>query len=46
MMWRDQLTDWWARYEAWTPGMPPALRVGLAAVVVIALALLLAHILF
>lgn len=41
-----RLRDWWADYREATPGMAPALRIGLAAVVVIALALLLAHILF
>ena len=40
------LREWWAEYQEATPGMAPALRIGLVVVVVIALALLLAHILF
>lgn len=40
------LREWWADYQEATPGMPVALRIGLVVVVVIAVALLLAHILF
>lgn len=40
------LREWWADYQEATPGMPVALRIGLVVVVVIAVALLVAHIIF
>ena len=40
------LREWWADYQEATPGMAPALRIGLVAVVVIVAGILLARLMF